>query len=486
MNLHKILCTLKPDESGSVAVYSAFLSVMLLGAAALVVDYGRGAVVKQQLQNYADAAAQAGAAYLDGTDDAITRATAVVNNTISKHSSIADGSPTLTVENINFYSSLSPLTPATGGADASFLEVEVSSEEVTFLFTPLMSIFSGDSQEKVTLDASAVASGNPVACAVPPLMLCDYSETMGPAYDIRSPSNYGKQVKLGKASGTNRLAPGNFGVLDTPSGSQATQDIAVAMAALEPEGCYGSNGIDTAPGARVDAIRDGINARFDMPAPPHNFEDPAPNIIHYPRDADIGNTVLGSGDWGFESYWSEKHPDMDIPGDMPASPSRYQVYLYELGATFAYNGKVTVYPVQEAHVPNGYTLVEPQNPGIPTAASAEGADYDGGKSRSKARGRSSSANSSGSSNATDPNYDGVPDNNTPVDDPTRRVVQAVLLNCQSDNVRGNGGPYPSHGKYVELFVTESVGQDHTIYAEVVRRITPSNSTKLHANVGLNR
>lgn len=482
MYSHKILYRFGTDESGSVAVYSAFLCVMLLGASALVVDYGRGAVVKQQLQNYADSAAQAGAAYLDGTEEAITRATAVVNNTISKQSSIADGSPTLTVENINFYSSISPLTPATDGTDAQFLEVEVSSEEVTFLFTPLMSIFSGDSPEKVALDASAIASGNPVACAVPPLMLCDYSETMGSDYDVRSPSNYGKQVKLGKASGINQMAPGNFGVLDTPSGSQATQDIAVAMAALEPEGCYGSDGIDTAPGARVDAIRDGINARFDMPAPPHNFEDPAPNIIHYPRDTDMSSTVLGSGDWGFESYWSEKHPDADVPDDMPASPSRYQVYLYELGATFAYNGKVTVYPADAASVPDGYTLVEPQNPGIPSAASEE-EDEDCGNGRSNGRGR---GGSSDSADSTDPNYDGVPDNNTPVDDPTRRVVQAVLLNCQSDNVRGNGGPYPSHGKYVELFVTESVGQDHTIYAEVVRRITPSNSTKLHSNVGLNQ
>lgn len=485
MYLHKILYRFGTDESGSVAVYSAFLSVMLLGASALVVDYGRGAVVKQQLQNYADAAAQAGAAYLDGTDTAITRATAVVNNTISKHSSIADGSPTLTVENINFYSSLSPLTPATDGTDANYLEVEVASQDVTFLFTPLMSIFSGESEEKVTLDASATASGNPVACAVPPLMLCDYSETMGSAYDVRSPSNYGKQVKLGKASGTNRLAPGNFGVLDTAAGSQATQDIAVAMAALEPEGCYGSDGIDTAPGARVDAIRDGINARFDMPAPPHNFADPAPNIIHYPRDTDISGTVLGNGDWGFASYWSEKHPDTGIPGDMPASPSRYQVYLYELGATFAYNGKVTVYPVDEASVPDGYTLVDPQSPGIPSVASAEEDSHTCGGGRSRGRGHGGS-DSSDSADATDPNYDGVPDNNTPVDDPTRRVVQAVLLNCQSDNVRGNGGPYPSHGKYVELFVTESVGQDHTIYAEVVRRISPTNSTKLHANVGLNQ
>lgn len=462
-------------------VYSAFLSTMLLGASALVVDYGRGVVVKNQLQNYADAAAQAGAIYLDGTADAINRSTSVVNNTISKRSGLADGSPTLTIENLNFYSSLSPKTAALGGSDAKYLEVVISSEQVTYIFTPILDLLTGnETEEKSVLNASAVASGNPIACAVPPLMICDYTETLGANYDLRSPSNYGKQVRLGKASGMNTLAPGNFGILDTPSGSQATQDIAAAMAAVEPPGCYGSDGIDTAPGARVDAIRDGINARFDMPAPPQNFADPAPNVINYPRDDQFDKDVLGTGSWDFDNYWDTKHPGISIPKDLPSNPSRYQVYLYELDETFAYHGKVTLYPADPSNIPAGYTLVDPDDsPGVPQFNEA------GSGNSSKGKSNKANASNASSGDTNDPNYDGVPENNSPVEDPQRRIVQAVLLNCQSDNVKGNGGPYPSHGKYIELFITENVGQDHTIYGEIVRRITPSTSSKLHSNVALN-
>lgn len=126
----------------------------------------------------------------------------------------------------------------------------------------------------------------------------------------------------------------------------------------------------------------------------------------------------------------------------------------------------------------GYTYLDPaESPGIPTASGEEGDD--GGKGKGKKGGGGSGCGSD------DPDCDGMPENNPPVDDPRRRVVEVVLLNCVSDNVRGNGGPYPSHGKYIEMFITENVDGDHTIYGEVVRRITPSNSSKLHSNISLN-
>lgn len=256
------------DTSGSVAVYSAFAGIMLLGSTALVVDYGRGMVVRHQLQNYADAAAAAGATYLDGGENARARAREVIENTIEKQANLADGAPTLSIANYAFYSSLSPKTPATSDKDAKYISVTVATEQVQYIFAPFIDMLtSTDGEEEIALTAQATASGNPTACAVPPLMVCDYSETLGSGYDLRAPDNVGKQIRLGKASGLNSLAPGNFGILDTPQGSQATQDIAEAMAAVDPEGCYKGDAIDTAPGARVDAIRDGINSRFDMPLP---------------------------------------------------------------------------------------------------------------------------------------------------------------------------------------------------------------------------
>lgn len=452
---------------------------MLLGSTALVVDYGRGMVVRHQLQNYADAAAAAGAGYLDGGDDARARARNVIENTIQKQAALADGAPSLSIANYAFYSSLSPKIAATTDKDAKYISVTVSSEQVQYIFAPFIRMLSGeDGDKEITLSAQATASGNPTACAVPPLMVCDYSETLGSSYDLRAPHNVGKQIRLGKASGLNSLAPGNFGILDTPQGSQATQEIAKAMAAVEPEGCYKGDAIDTAPGARVDAVRDGINARFDMPAPPHHFGEPAPNVADYPRDGAMDQDVLGNGEWDAEHYWTQNHPGSTYPTDMPPHPSRYQLYLYELGETFAYSGKKTIYPV-EGDTPDGYTMLVPsESPGVP-----QGEEGTTASKSSAAKGKGNSKHGDDDSGSTGQN--GVPVNNTPVDDPRRRVVQVVMLNCSSDNVKGNGGPYNSNGKYFEMFLTEHVGKEHTIYGEIVRAITPANSSKLHANVSLN-
>lgn len=484
------------QEAGSVAVYSAFVGMMLIGSAALVVDYGRGIVVKQQLQNYADSAAAAGASYLDGSDGARERAMTVVNNTISKQSGISNSGAEFTIVNFAFYSSLSPKTLASSDQNAKYLSVTTASETVDYFFAPVLELMSGEeTDDNAVLSASATASGNPLACHVPPLMVCDYSETMGSNYDLRSPLNVGKQIRIGKASGLNRLAPGNFGILDTPSGSQGTQDIAKAMAAIEPEGCYSSDAIDTAPGARVDAIRDGINSRFDKPEPPHHFADPAPNVVNYPRDEKMNANVLGDGEWDVAAYWQANHPGISMPAELPPSPSRYQVYLYELNETFAYNGKKTVYPVDEESIPAGYTLLEPTNsPGVPNGAFSMASKGNSNAAKSSASSNDCKGNSKkcddadtggGDSGDTSAAQNGNPVNNTPVDDPRRRVIEVVMLNCNADNVKGNGGPYNSNGKYFEMFVTEYVDKDHTIYGEIVRGITPGNSNKLHANISLN-
>ena len=52
------------DESGQVLVLVALAAAFLIGMAALVVDIGHGFVVRQELQNAADASALAGAGNL--------------------------------------------------------------------------------------------------------------------------------------------------------------------------------------------------------------------------------------------------------------------------------------------------------------------------------------------------------------------------------------------------------------------------------------
>lgn len=466
------------DVSGAIAIHAAFTTMLLTGAGALTIDYGRMVVLKNQLQNYADSAAAAGSVFLDNTDESIDNATQVIENAIGKQSGIfnsADSSD-ISIESITFYSEVSPnKVVTTDPLQANFLSIQLAQHEVSFLVAPILDLMTGQSSEdSANLSANAMTSGTITACHVPPLMICDYSETLGSAYDVLSSANIGRQVKLIKESGTNTLAPGNFGVLDTPDGSQASQDISEAMASLEPPGCYGEDGTDTAPGVRAGPVADGINARFDLPSPPQNFGDPAPNVIEYPRDDNMDSDVMGSGAWDYDGYWAAKHPDDDQPVALGNNPSRYQVYLYELGETFAINGKKTLYPLTGA-LPAGYSTVTPINsPGVPVAPCAgEGANENG--------------NGNGQGNGAgcdthDPAIDGVAEKNPPVDDPNRRVIEVVVLKCVKDNVKGNGGPYPNYGQFVEVFLTESVDSSHTIYGEVLRRINARNSKKISTSV----
>ena len=447
------------NSRGSVSFYGAMIIMTLVGSGALVADYGRMVVLKSQMQNYADSAVMAGAVFLDQSSSSITNATAAINS-LTKQTNIGTGSNTLTLQSITFYDANGVAT--TTATSAESVGVVVSDKNVQFLFKPVLDLLtrtSGSTEGTVT----ALANGNPspIGCELPPLMACDFTETLGSAYDLLSTSNIGKQIKLGPKSGTNAMAPGNFGILDTTDGSQSTQDIAQAMASTEPSGCYGS-GIDTAPGSRVDAVRDGINARFDLPAPPQNFPDPARNVINYLKDTDISSNLMGSGSWNYSTYWAAKHPGVTAPTILGSNPSRYQVYLYELGEEFAINGKQTLYPAPES-LPAGYTLVSGYtSPGVPVASS--------------------------NSNSTNNDYDGVPSRNTPVEDPKRRLIPAVILNCVADNIQGNGGPYPASGRYVELFVTETVSSTagNTIYGEIVGSLTPANSEKIKANVTFNQ
>lgn len=65
-------------ENGGVAIYATFTFLMTLGATTLVVDYGRMAVLKNQMQNLADSSAAAGAMFLNQQSDSIDNANAVI------------------------------------------------------------------------------------------------------------------------------------------------------------------------------------------------------------------------------------------------------------------------------------------------------------------------------------------------------------------------------------------------------------------------
>ena len=433
--------------------YSAFFIVFAIGLGALTIDVGRMTVLRSQMQDRADAGAMAAAVQLDGRSGAQARATAVAMNAMSQMSGIPGDGQVLNVQTVNFYSEFGEASvAATGDDDSKFVEVILEPRRVNFFLEPVLNPSGADHYKN--LAARAVAAANPFICEAPPLMICDLGE-VDPTMDPALEANIGRQIVLKPPPGGNTAwGPGNYGLLALPDGSIGANDIEGALAAVQPEDCY-SLDVTTAPGVKTKKVKDGINARFDLPG---GLPYPAPDVINYPKDVEIEadpTVMMGSGNWplgGLGGYWAAKHDGTSLPNDL-LDASRYQVYLYEQGLQFGRNGRQTIYPVNGA-LPAGYTLVSPAGQSIPEDAA----------------------------NPDDPNYDGVPSQTVAANGYQRRLIEVAVLQCAADGVRGSH-TYPTNGHFLEVFITESV-EDKNIYGEIVRALSPSNDPNFHANVKL--
>ena len=170
----KLLSLFWRDQRGSVIVYSAIFSLLALSAGSVAIDLGRLVTLKAQMQYRADASAIAGAAYLDGTSGARTRAEDVAKNASTDTSNITSADSTsLTVSTVNFYSaytSSSDNTVATTDINAEIIEVILTPKLIDFFFTPFLGMIVGTASASSFTDvnASAVAQSGPLMCSNPP------------------------------------------------------------------------------------------------------------------------------------------------------------------------------------------------------------------------------------------------------------------------------------------------------------------------------
>ncbi|WP_419901826.1 pilus assembly protein TadG-related protein [Kiloniella sp.] len=445
------------STEGSVLAYTAMFGAIAIGGGALAVDIGQIILLKSEMQHRADAGALAGARQLDGRDGAQARALAVATNAMLDRSGVTGGSA-LPVYSVDFLSELNPDVAATDDIDAKFLRVTLNTQQVNFLLAPVLGAFTGTTQDSTLVDAFATAGSNIRICEAPPLMICDFGETNA-SDALALPANYGRQVRLKEPNNSSSSwAPGNFGLLALPDGSVGANDIEEQLAAVDPLECYDVD-VETATGSKTQKVKDGINSRFDMPGNPWPY--PAPNVIAYPRDDDLiadPDAKLGSGVWDIDTYWNDKHLGAATPGDL-TDASRYQTYLYEQGAVYLKDGKKTLYPDPGGTPPGSYVRVTPPGVDIPVAVDPLNED--------------------------DPNFDGVPSETIASNGDQRRVMKIAQLQCIADNVHGHGS-YPTHGNFIEVFVTEPVSDppEAAIYGEVIRALTVTNSLEYYANVGL--
>ncbi|WP_167730279.1 pilus assembly protein TadG-related protein [Terasakiella sp. SH-1] len=447
---HLTRCVLR-DERGSVSVYMAGFCVIALGLGALVIDTGRATVLKTQLQNRADAGALAGAAQLDGREGARDRATQMAMNAISQSSNLTQSRGELNVQSVAFYQEVSPsYVLADTDENAKFIHVTMAPQSIeNMFFTAASTSLSGTS----SYDAQAVAQPDPFMCHAPPLMICDLGEN-DPSINLSSNDVIGRQVVLKPAQGGDAWAPGNYGLLALPDGSIGANSLEAALAAIQPQDCYGLE-LGTAPGVKTNKIQSGMNARFEYET---KWDFPAPNVISYPQDEDVLSGVetrMGDGVWDLATYWNEKHAT-PLPDEL-LNATRYQVYLYEIGVSYAKNGAQTLYPLDGSPLPSGFEQIDPPAAAIPVSET----------------------------HPNDPAYDGVPSGTVASNGALRRVVQVAILQCIAEGVRGSHN-YPSQGKYLEMFITEAVpdAPAGAIYGEIVRPLSLTVTPDFHANVRL--
>lgn len=350
------------NESGATLIYITLIIGILVGIAGLSLDSGRIINLKHEVQAAADAAALAGAWQLDGSltgsqnADVAARSTPVVTN----NQRFGDTPGTATIASTAFYNTI-PADDDTALSDLANAAGEYNYIEVTATgvaqSTTLMRFLGAAAT--TTVNAKAVARKGQSRCQQTPLFMCLPG---GASFD---PTQWlGHQVLM-KASQGNSWTNGNWGLLDTPGGSQSAGALASMIAGVNglPQ-CIGTGGVDTKPG-NVASISAAFNVRMDVYENlPGNVNyqatpgyPPAEHVLKgtngtlactarptwaggsiprgFPRDSDISDAVrFGNGQWDCLTYWNQAHPGdtANMPGACSSTGgmTRYEMYLHEI------------------------------------------------------------------------------------------------------------------------------------------------------------
>lgn len=264
------------DRRGAALIYVTVMIGVMVGFAALAIDYGRIATTHTQARAAAEAAALAAASQLDGTSDAITRATNAAQTTplVQNEQNLAQNPGTIAISNLRFLSGLPSGTPSLPG-NPSELDPFVTTDplearfvEVTTEILTQDNFFASAIGGGATTDASAtaVAGFTQVLCRRTPLAICNPVEnpasppgTPAPPFNIADWR--GRQILIKGSGPSSGWLPGDFALVDI-DGLQGTQEIWEALAESEPDVCVTAR-IDLKPG-QVQAMRTALNTRLDM------------------------------------------------------------------------------------------------------------------------------------------------------------------------------------------------------------------------------
>ena len=211
------------DEGGATLVYVSLIVAVLVGLTGLSLDSGRVFTARQELQKAADAAALAGAWQLDGTAAGSVQADAAARNGVLTNNQKFGATPgAVTIAagtaGVDFWRAV-PADDDTALSQAAppydYIRVTTSAVAQN---TTLARVFGAPAT--VTLSASAVARKGAAICQVTPLFMC-----------LPNPATFDPNAWIGhqvlmKAAQGNSWTNGNWGLLDTPGGSQSAGSLA--------------------------------------------------------------------------------------------------------------------------------------------------------------------------------------------------------------------------------------------------------------------
>lgn len=437
------------DEHGNILVLFTVMAFVLIGMVGLALDGQRYFALSNEMQDLADASALAGARELDGSANAIARATTAAQSLLNNNPKWAEAGATgIQISAVAFYAGPDPNENATAD-DKYAIFIKVTTVNRGVLPTLIRTVGAGGTN---MTSATATAGINFVACNTQPMMLCN---PMEPNAFTATPGQM-FHFKPKGSGGSNDFAPGDFGLLDpTGTTSSGSPDVQALLSQQSPAACY-ANQINPRPGQDVNAVRNGINTRFDHRITGNTSGmdlSPAPNVI------DGVSTVLQGGGSG-----SCNETDLAGVGRMPRDATMTGWSGVDIG--------------------DGPTLTDLQNYWDYHYSSAMPAlsantRYEVYRKELNLDGDGAPAKRAGTESAV------------PLCRPTpstsgykRRIISVALVDCQHWAVRGNAVNNIRATKYADFFITESTPTDGSIYTEFVQHVTPESNSNIHRIIQL--
>lgn len=287
-------------QRGSILLVVTFSLILLFGLAALVLDVGRMYIIKNQLQNAADAGALRGAKALDGlasgliTAEAKAREAALAN----EFKLLASA---LTNSDIDVYFASVPFPPSWAAADAAcrnapfncfFTRVDTRASGIASLFAGIIGVDANA--------ARALAVAGRFTVDVLPLAACAIDLDDCPDLTPSGTCGYTRGLSY-KISEINPIGPGTLFWID-PEATTASCNITSANT-LRPYVCQGkvnagvanASIVYTNTGINVGPILGAMDSRFgDYPPASQCVPETAPpdtNIMQYLCPAGANCTV---------------------------------------------------------------------------------------------------------------------------------------------------------------------------------------------------